>query len=744
VNKDWRIITGHWSATIVLVAIFWLIFLQVFHNQIYAFVFGRLLVFLAVLPILFIVYWLMARPKAGEEIKVWWRNPIFLWLAGIFILAWATSWLGPNFFKSIWGAIERGSGLILWSGALGLLVFLLSSIRTSAGWRNLLTLVAVIAWLLAGYSLLQVIMPGSVVAGIRGAISSLFGNQVYSGIFISLTIPLLTYLVVSSKTWPAKLFWAIGVVLQLLALYWANTAGGAVGVMAGLACFGLLSVGLMQGWSAKKISLITIGLIGVATLAVSLPLWGGRSLAEVYLSHVSTISRLGFYKSAWEAIKHNPLGFGMENTQLAIQQYYHLSHDVVSFAETNSDRIHNIFLQTGVDGGWLAIAGLLAAIVAIARRGLKAAWQADLPCNEQLLILAVLSGLFGYLVVLQTVFHIVPTVIIGTVFIGYIIHTTSGHLAASKDNRIPAILMAVGAVVFSFVAVRNIIPSFAPSGLADKALQQTQAGQLEQAYQTIKEIKPYQGKTPYYYGLIRRYSSISKDYAITLGEDNPQYVPLLLDGLGVLDQLEKFNNRDYILLDRPTVYAYLIAADRAKYMPLYLDTLDAIKSWNPHNPYVQLAGARMLMSAGLFPEAEAEFNKLTALANPPRGTYLWQASLSLFQGKLAPEVIKLVEKAASRNELVIANTGDMPYQIVHELVKILSDNQRWDLVLGLQKNLILTSRSEVAEEWINLAVAYQKNNLLDEAVDAARHSVKLDPKLKSAASQFVAQFGRSL
>lgn len=732
-------------ATVVLLGALWFSLLQIYNSVIQPFLFGRLIAFLLALPVLFAVYWLTARPKVGETIKLWWHNPILWSWAAWLAIGWLVSAFGFNFYNSIWSTVERAGGLILWSAAAGFLIFLLASIRSHNGWKNLLASVSVIAWILAGYSLLQVIVPEFVFVGGRGAISSLFGNQVYSGMFVSLTVPLLIYHAVTVRSWFWRIFWTSGVVLQILAVYWANTAGGGVGLMAAISAFGLLWLGMRNGWSAKRITGIALGLIALAAVIVVLPLWNGSSLIEVYLRQVSSISRLAFYQGAWEAIKAHPFGYGWENARLAIQEFYNIPHDIVGFNETNTDRIHNVFLQTGVNGGWPAIISYLAIVASSAYLGLRHIWRSEMDWNDRVLALAVLSGLFGYFIALQAAFNIVSTIIVATMMTGYLIYITSRSSSVTPPVvRLQNIPMLIGLLVFGWMAIHNILPSLAAAKYADQALELSNTGQFEKAYETINKIKEYHGKTPYYYGLIRKHSSITKDYVLSLETSNPQYETALLDGLMVLDQLEGNDNKDYILLDRPILYSSLVAIDKEKYLPLLYESFAEIRSWNDKNPYVELFWARALMGAGLFTEAEAEFNRLLGTSSPPRGAYLWKASLELFQGKPADTVIKSVETAQNRKEFVVANTGDMPFQIVHELNKILTANQRWDLVVGLQENLVLTSRGEIAEEWINLAIAYRNINELDKAVEATRKSVKLDPKLQPAAEKFLSEFGRTL
>ncbi|MEZ4210381.1 MAG: O-antigen ligase family protein [Patescibacteria group bacterium] len=743
-QKTWKTIADNPTATLV----FWVFSSSYLSrptpNFPIPFTFRRMLVFVLAIPVLYGTYLAFAKPKPNTTTAVWWKHPLFLLTTLGLLIAWISSIMGVNLYQSIWGSVSRGDGLIFWSSLYVFLVFLLLSIRSESGWRQLLLALGWIAWIMAFYGLLQKLIPGLVYVAEDGYISSLLGNRVYTASFMVLGLPLLMYQAILHPAIWKKLFWGFGALLSILIIIWTQSTGGIVALIATLFIFTLLYLGIRYRWTAKTLWLITLGAILLATVIVFLPLLNGQSLVEYYLNHPTTISRFGFYRSAWESLLARPFGYGWENTQIALQEHYQLSSSVVGFNEATSDRIHNTFLQQAVNGGWLSLITSLIAVLTGAYLAFKHYLNSNLSSQSRIEISAVIASLLGYLVALQFSFNVVVTAIYAIMLVAYLIyHTTKATAVHSKYiyNWLPFLML----LVYLFIAVRYMIPTIGPAILSDKALNYSNHGFTQEAYETIDQIQDRYHRTPYYYELIRRHSQISEAYALTLiDSDSEKYQEVIHNSLGVLNQIGDVFNRDYILLDRPVLYAHLSTIDADTYLPLMRSSFEEIKAWNPDNPYLDLFWVRMLMSAERFDEAKSVIDNLITSPEPPRGTYLWQAALRQFDGDSTEAVIESIEAASHRNDLAIIASKDMPYQIIHEFNKRLAEIERWDLVVLLQEQLVRTSRGEIAEEWINLAVAYANINQLDKAVTATRKSVEINPELKSAAIQFLAQYGRTL
>src|SRR5690606_32578403 len=135
------------------------------------------------------------------------------------------------------------------------------------------------------------------------------------------------------------------------------------------------------------------------------------------------------------------------------------------------------------------------------------------------------------------------------ILLSYIIFSSSSEQSAStKLANGYNMVMAVLLLVFGWITFQYMIPTYTPARLADEALNLSNHGVYDQAYNTIDSIRAYQGKTPYFYGLIRRHSQITEGYALTLlGTDNEKYQEVIHNGLDLLDIVEKIEPRDYLM-----------------------------------------------------------------------------------------------------------------------------------------------------------------------------------------------------
>ncbi len=114
------------------------------------------------------------------------------------------------------------------------------------------------------------------------------------------------------------------------------------------------------------------------------------------------------WQTAWSLIQEKfILGYGPETQSLNFPQYYAPEYALLEKINSYSDRAHNDFLDMLLVSGILGLISYLFLIVSVFYFGLKNIFQN----RYRLIVLVLLTGLFGYLISLQFSFHVIPTAI---------------------------------------------------------------------------------------------------------------------------------------------------------------------------------------------------------------------------------------------------------------------------------------------------------------------------------------------
>ncbi len=184
----------------------------------------------------------------------------------------------------------------------------------------------------------------------KRAMSSL-GQPNFLGSFLLLSIPLSFYLARYSKNIYGKIFLALVLLSQLLALLFSGSRGAWLGLMA------VLVVVFLVYKKSRKTTLI----IGSSFIVMALILFftnnvfSQRFKGAFNLSEGSSSVRTFLYNNSWQASLDNPLGFGLENQREALIPYYEISSAEKNKVNVIFDRAHNVFLDIILSLGFLGL-----------------------------------------------------------------------------------------------------------------------------------------------------------------------------------------------------------------------------------------------------------------------------------------------------------------------------------------------------------------------------------------------------
>lgn len=281
-------------------------------------------------------------------------------------LAYGTSLVGIDFYRSLWSLFVRGDGLLMLTGVVSSFYLILLS-ADRAFFERLLRVVASVGSFVAVYGIGEWLLGG-------GRIGSLLGNAAFFAGYLGITVfATLATAESLSHTWRRTAY--TGAVLQVVAIVLTATRGTILAlVVAGIAYLAYLA---WRGEGKHRV-------IAASTL-LSLVVFGGlffafrSELAKVPFAPVARIasigvndpdvaSRLFIWKNMVTEIEKSPLlGVGAEHIDVLFNRFY----DPTQISEQWFDRSHNAFLdyaaQYGIGGLVLYLALIASFFVAAAR-----------------------------------------------------------------------------------------------------------------------------------------------------------------------------------------------------------------------------------------------------------------------------------------------------------------------------------------------------------------------------------------
>ncbi len=297
----------------------------------------------------------------------------------------AASLFGVNPYRSFWGNIERGEGLltILHVFAWWFLVIALFQKKRLLG--SLLWVAFSVSILEALYGLLQIINVQWVIFGGAGRVGGTIGNPAFLAAFLLLGMVIGGVLYAQTNKKPVKAFLVAAVLFQLFIIYRTQTRGVLLSLFgvfevvalgyAGLSLFRLFRrKGEGEGGSRRAASrAVAAVLIAFAVPAFLFVAWKNkesswvqssgalRRIVNISMDDITTQSRLYAWDSSWKGWKDRfLLGYGYENYQIAFNKYFHPEIFIDQGSQLWFDRAHNILFDQAVTAGILGLLSYLA------------------------------------------------------------------------------------------------------------------------------------------------------------------------------------------------------------------------------------------------------------------------------------------------------------------------------------------------------------------------------------------------
>ena len=320
---------------------------------------------------------LMGQAFYWQRLRHW-----HVWIpAALCIVAFITSLLGTDFYRSFWSTFNRGDGLLTLLVAVEFFylillyadaVFIARFIKVVAWVGSVVALVVTLQWLqgLFGVDLPLVPVPD-------GRIGGTFGNAAFAAGYLGMTI-FVTVMARGEASGKWRRFFAWAIALQVVAIILTATRGTILALF--ITALAWLTFTAFRGNDVVKKSarialvstvVITLLFAGFRSSLATIPFEPIARLATISLSDRTVASRLFVWQGVGsEALQHPLTGVGAEHIEIIFNRIY----DPSKISEEWFDRSHNAFLdyfaQHGLFGLLLYIA-LIALALTFALRLLK-------------------------------------------------------------------------------------------------------------------------------------------------------------------------------------------------------------------------------------------------------------------------------------------------------------------------------------------------------------------------------------
>ena len=365
-------------------------------NMFFPFITGKNFVFRILVELLFGVYLVLAlrEPK---------YRPRFSWTlaAVVAFAAWAgvATLLSVDPTKSFWGNFERMEGYITVLHLLAYFIMASAVLSAEKLWTWFLRISVALSAVMSGYGILQLMNKIAIdQGGVR--LDGTLGNAAYFAVYMLFNI--FFALILLYRDWGNKtLRWLYAVVIALdtFTLFYSETRGTVLGLIAGL-----VVAGLYIAYAARAVphlkrlrqvsigALIALAVLGAAFIAVrnvpaiqNAPAFG--RLASISLTDTTTQSRFMIWHMALQGFKEKPItGWGQENFNFVFNKYYNAA---MYDQEQWFDRAHDAFLD------WLTAAGLPGFLLFISMFAAAAYvfWRSrELSVPERAVLLGLVAG----------------------------------------------------------------------------------------------------------------------------------------------------------------------------------------------------------------------------------------------------------------------------------------------------------------------------------------------------------------
>lgn len=337
--------------------------LLVWSKYLFPFITTKVLFFRLVVELTLALYLVLCFIDARFRPRLSGRGAWIVYLFGGYILLQTIAGLvGESWYKSFWGTVERGEGLILLYHLFAWFLMLRSMLKDERTWLGFLHVESVATLFVALYGVAQWLNASFVLFPGEGRIASTLGNaSFFAGYMLFGICIAFRFILDSTQKLFVRCLYGIVVAIELVMLYQSETRGALLGLIGGVMLFGFLAIIKSQSRTVRRGA---IGAIAAAVLFIAFVI--GFRNSEFIRSHtalsrlgsivnandITRQSRLYAWDSSWKAFLDKPIfGYGYEHYNIAFNKYFHQEIYIDQGSQIWFDRAHNAFFDVLVTGG---------------------------------------------------------------------------------------------------------------------------------------------------------------------------------------------------------------------------------------------------------------------------------------------------------------------------------------------------------------------------------------------------------
>ncbi len=331
----------------------------VVNDYFFPFITGKNFAFRIIVEVVFVAWALLMLVEAKYRLKFSWLIASF---ASLLVVMFFANLFGEHQTTGFWSNFERMDGYVTLVHVFLYAVVLGSVLSTKKQWGAFLHTTLGVAFIVALYGLGQ--YAGSI-AGYTGRIESFLGNAAYFAIYMYFHIFIAFWLFVENRSPFLRTIYALCALLFTFTLLESGTRGTAIGLVVGA----IVMVGYIallgarypeyRRYAVGVFMFLLIGAGGFYAARDSAMIQNSPSLARIANIDLASdlVVRGMIWGLAWEGVKERPfLGWGQGNFNYIFNERY---DPFLYNQEQWFDRVHNIFLDWLVAGGFLGLIAYL-------------------------------------------------------------------------------------------------------------------------------------------------------------------------------------------------------------------------------------------------------------------------------------------------------------------------------------------------------------------------------------------------
>lgn len=675
-------------------------------------------------------------------------RPRFSWIAFFLVFYWVISGLATLFSHqqtfSLWGITYRGQGFFSLTHYVALFFILSSTLKNWEAWKKLFIAAFVV-------SLMTVAIGLFVEKANVPRIASTLNNPNFYGAYLLFVVFLTASFFLIIKDQTLRLILGIGLLGQLIALFFTYTRGAYLGLLMGSLLFVLLLPPLYK--KIKRAALL--GFIGALVLfglffALGQYLHIGNSEIQFIdrFINIASIqrgatSRFEAWQTGWMGMLSRPwLGYGLENFIIPFDTFYSGSLDHTAFIDTWYDRAHNIVIDTGASTGFPGL-GIYLGLLGAVYTTLYGVWRATQYAQTKTL----LSGLFAILTayVIQNIFNLDTTTsfLYFIFFLAFVanlnnIFILQGYAKKEKlhSPRLswqPLLLfvLALPLLIFSFKEyhIDFLAANYNLNKAEDLFNQHKYTAAFRFYEQGIKINAP-----PVNPHLRYRYASALLQEGLNQKLKQPEAAKIHFQkALEILDEnIAKefpYFTRNYLL--GGVISTLLFEMDEKEYGVRSHEYFKKAIERSPRHGVIYLEWAKADFIAQNYEQGTEKIQKAISI-NPKFADPYWLFGIGLlYEGKEEEAYIQF-QKAKMLGKDIDSKENIMQLIFVYDQLK------QYNKAIELQQKLVEKNPRD-PQEYASLAVLYKKSGDLKKAMEVAHSILEIDPEAKEDVERFLQQ-----